>query len=123
MTPRRDTERSRRQRGAMLVELLVAVTLFGFTAAAVAQTLVAAQRLRATSERWMRATQLADERLERLRAGDRSDDPGPIGAFTRTIRSGAADGARGLERIDVDVEWVDRGPQHFALSVLQRGGP
>lgn len=108
------------ERGTSMVELLVAVALFGLTAAAVAQTLVAAQRLRATSERWLRATQLADERLERIRAGDRGDDPGPIGEFTRTLRIGGADGAPGLERVDVTIEWTDRGPQRFALSTLQR---
>jgi prepilin-type N-terminal cleavage/methylation domain-containing protein len=110
-------------RGATLIEVLVAVGLFGLAAAAVAQTLVSTQRLRATSERWMRATQLADERLERWRAGDRGDDPGPIGAFTRTVRSAVADAAPGLERIDVVVEWDDRGPQRFALSILQRSRP
>jgi prepilin-type N-terminal cleavage/methylation domain-containing protein len=110
----------RSTRGATLIEVLVAVALFGLAAAAMAQTLVSAQRLRATSERWMRATQLADERLERWRAGDRGDDPGPIGAFTRTVRSGVADSAPGLERVDVVVEWDDRGPQRFALSILQR---
>ena len=45
-------------------------------AAALAQTLVVAQQARASSARWLRATQLAEERLERLRAGDRSDDGG-----------------------------------------------
>ena len=111
------------ERGTTLMELLVAVVLFGLTAAALAQTLVSAQRLRASSEHWLRATELADERLERLRAGDRSEDAASIGVFTRTWRAGVADGTAEMERIDLTVEWEDRGPQRFALSVLRRRAP
>lgn len=106
--------------GAMLIELLVAVLLFSIGAAALAQTLIVSQQVRASSTRWLRATQLADERLERLRAGDRSEDWAPIGEFTRSWRAVAVDGAADLERIDVTVTWEDRGRQTVALSTLQR---
>ena len=106
--------------GFTLIELLVAVAIFATLAAALAQTLIFAQQARVGSARWSRATQLAEERLERLRAGDRIEDAGTIGEFTRRWRAGAADGEPGLERFDVDVEWEDHGPQRFTLSALAR---
>jgi prepilin-type N-terminal cleavage/methylation domain-containing protein len=109
-------------RGFTVIELLVATTIFAALAAALAQTLIHAQQARASSARWLRATQLAEERLERLRAGDRSDDGGPIGEFTRTWRSEPAESA-GLERLEVLVTWDDRGARHFALSALARSAP
>jgi prepilin-type N-terminal cleavage/methylation domain-containing protein len=111
------------RRGFTVIELLVAVAIFAALAAGLAQTLVHAQQIRATSARWMRATQLAEERLERLRAGDRSEDAAPIGEFTRTWRAEPAAGPPGLERIDVEVVWEDRGPQRFVLSALARSAP
>jgi prepilin-type N-terminal cleavage/methylation domain-containing protein len=106
-------------RGFTLIELLVAVAIFGTLAAALAQTLLHTQRARAGSALWLRATQLAEERLERLRAGDRSADA-PIGPFTRTWHVEPAAGAAGLERRDVEVAWEDHGPQRFVLSALAR---
>jgi prepilin-type N-terminal cleavage/methylation domain-containing protein len=106
--------------GFTLIELLVAVAIFTTLAAALAQILVSAQQARAGSARWSRATQLAEERLERLRAGERIDDAGSIGEFTRRWRAAAADGQPGLERFDVEVEWDDHGPQRFTLSALGR---
>ena len=107
-------------RGFTLVEVLVALLLFAVVAAALAQTLVGAQQARASSARWQRATGLAEERLERLRAGDRSEDGGPIGAFTRAWRAGAVSGVPDLERVDVTVDWDDRGPQRLTLTALLR---
>ena len=106
--------------GFTLIELLVAVAIFTTLAAALAQTLVHAQQARVSSARWSRATQLAEERLERLRAGDRIDDAGPIGEFTRRWRAEPAAGQPGLERFDIEVEWEDRGAQRFVLSALAR---
>ena len=111
------------RRGFTLVELLVAVAIFTVLAAGLAQTLVHAQQIRASSARWMRATQLAEERLERLRAGDRGEDAAPIGEFTRTWRAQPATDAPGLERLDVEVAWEDRGLQRFVLSALARPRP
>lgn len=107
-------------RGFTVVELLVAVAIFTALAAGLAQTLVHAQQARASSGRWMRATQLAEDRLERLRAGDRSEDAAPLGEFTRTWRSEPTDAALGLERFDVEVTWEDHGTQRFVLSALAR---
>lgn len=107
-------------RGFTLIELLVAVAIFTIVAASLAQTLVHSQQARASSARWMRATQLAEERLERLRADDRSEDAAPIDEFTRRWRVDAAAGQPGLERFDVEVLWEDRGPQRFVLSALAR---
>ncbi len=110
-------------RGFTVVELLVAIAIFAALAAGLAQTLVHAQQSRARSARWMRATQLAAERLERLRAGDRTEVAGPIGEFTRRWRAVPDAGAPALERLDVEVIWEDRGPQRFALSALARTVP
>lgn len=107
-------------RGFTLIELLVAVAIFTALAAALAQTLMQAQQTRASTARWMRATQLADDRLERLRAGDRSEDAAPLGEFTRSWRSAPADASPGLDRFDVEVTWEDRGTQRFVLSALAR---
>jgi prepilin-type N-terminal cleavage/methylation domain-containing protein len=109
--------------GFTLIELLVAVALFGLVAAALAQTVIAAQQARAGSARWLHATALAEERLERLRAGDRSDDPAPLGEFIRTWRAAPAPDLPGLERLDVEVTWHDHGAQRFTLSALRRTGP
>ena len=114
------TSTKRLRPGNTLVEVLVAVLIFSTVAAALAQTLIAAEQSRRTSARWMRATQLAEERLERLRAGDRGHDAGPIGVFTRSWRSQEVPGYPRLERVDVTVIWTDRKPQEFTLSALMR---
>ncbi len=110
----------RSSRGITIIELLVAALIFSTVAAALAQTLVIAQRARYGSALWMEATQLAVERLERLRAGDRSRDTVPIGVFTRTWQSAGVAGYPNLERIDVTVAWENRGAQQFTLSALLR---
>ncbi|HSQ01083.1 MAG TPA: prepilin-type N-terminal cleavage/methylation domain-containing protein [Candidatus Dormibacteraeota bacterium] len=110
----------RDRRGFTLIEVMVAMCLFALGAAALAETLVVAQRVRASSARWGRAVALAEERLELLRAGDRGDDPAPIGEFTRAWRREAFDGGSGLDRIDVSVDWEDRGHQRFTLTALLR---
>ena len=110
-------------RGFTLIELLVALAIFASLTAALAQTLIHSQQVRASSALWLRATQLAEERLERLRAGDRSEDAAPIDRFTRTWHAEPAAGAPGLERRDVEVTWEDRGLQRFVLSALARNAP
>ena len=110
------------RRGFTLIEVMVALCLFALGAAALAQTLVMAQRVRASSARWGRATALAEERLERLRAGDRSEDAAPLGEFTRTWRAEDVAGEPGLERIDVGIDWEDRGHQRLTLTALVRRG-
>jgi prepilin-type N-terminal cleavage/methylation domain-containing protein len=106
--------------GFTVVELLVALAIFTVLAAALAQTLIHAQQVRASSARWWRAGQLAEERLERLRAGDRAVDTGPIGEFTRAWQIQPFADQPGLERVDVVVSWTETGPQCCALSALVR---
>jgi prepilin-type N-terminal cleavage/methylation domain-containing protein len=107
--------------GFSVIELLVAVAIFTVLAAALAHTLIHAQQVRASSARWWRAGQLAEERLERLRAGDRAVDTGPIGEFTRTWQIQSSGDQPGLDRVDVAVTWTDNtGPQRCALSALVR---
>lgn len=107
--------------GFSVVELLVAVAIFTVLAAALAQTLIHAQQVRASSARWFRAGQLAEERLERLRAGDRAVDAGPIGEFTRVWQIQPSADQPGLDRVDVVVSWTDdTGPQRCGLSALVR---
>ncbi len=108
------------QNGVTVIEVLVAIVLFALVAAASAQVLVVAQHARRSSANWMQATQLAAERLERLRAGDRSTDPGPIGIFTRSWRSVVFSERLRLQRLDVTVTWVDGGVRAFTLSALVR---
>ncbi|MDX2166982.1 MAG: prepilin-type N-terminal cleavage/methylation domain-containing protein [Deltaproteobacteria bacterium] len=105
-------------KGFTLIEVLVALVLFALGAAALAETLVVAQRQRVSSGRWLRAVELAEERLELVRAGERGTDGAPLGEFTRSWHAAAV--AAGLERVDVTVTWEDRGPQSFALSALRR---
>jgi Tfp pilus assembly protein PilV len=102
---------------------LVAIVIFALIAGGLVQTLANAQQTRASSARWLRATQLAEERLERLRAGDRSEDAAPLGEFTRRWQTAPATEAPGLERLDIEVTWEDRGPQRFVLSALARAAP
>src|SRR3990172_12828412 len=100
------------QRGVTLVEVLVATAIFAFVATALAGTLLPAQGARRASANWLQATQLAAERLEHLRAGDRSTDPGPIGIFTRSWRSAVVSERLRLERFDITVAGTEGAPRH-----------
>ena len=104
-----------------MVELMVAVFIFSLVAAGLAQALIAAQRARHSSGLWMSATELAMERLERLRAGEHGADGDPIGVFSRSWQARSVPGYPGLERVDVTVVWEDGGRREFTLSALQRG--
>lgn len=110
------------ERGSALIEILVALVVFALVAAATAETLAVAHHARRSSELAMRATTLAGERLERLRAGDRSSDPAPLGPFTRSWRTAPAGSTPGLTRFDVTVAWEDGGPHELTLSALVRDG-
>lgn len=107
-------------RGFALMETLVAMLIFSTVAIGLAQTLVAAQEARRTSEYWMRATQLAEEAMERVRAGERNAGPEAIEIFTRSWRAQAFSGVPGLTQVEVTVSWTDRRPQQFVLSSLMR---
>jgi prepilin-type N-terminal cleavage/methylation domain-containing protein len=106
--------------GFTVIELLVALVIFALVATAAAQTLSTAHRARGDAANLMRATQLAAERLERIRAGDRGDDEEPLGIFERSWQSRIADPALGLERVDVRVAWHAARRQELTLSMLMR---
>jgi type II secretory pathway pseudopilin PulG len=103
-----------------LVEVIVATALLAMVALGLTSTLVDAQRGRAESEQSMRATQLAAEALERLRAGARSvADPPPPG-FERTTRVVPWTGHPGLDLLEVTVSWNDGTKHSFQLLTLAR---
>ena len=110
----------RAARGYSLIEVLVAVLLFSLVATALAQTLVITGRARYASANWMRATQLAGERIEAVRAGIVADERPAVGIFRRETTVAPFAGHPGLTRIDVTVSWTDSEPKQFTLSTLVR---
>jgi prepilin-type N-terminal cleavage/methylation domain-containing protein len=111
------------QTGESLIEVLIALLIFSIVATGLAQTLMVALRARRTSGYWMEATQLAVERVEQARSGDRGQDSETLGMFQRGLRLQPGLASLRLERIDVTVEWQDDGPKAFTLSLLQRPFP
>ncbi len=120
MRPAARPPRRRAAAGFTLIEVVVACCLFAIGAAALAQTLMVAQRVRASSARWLHALALAEDQLERLRAGDRSAGDVPIGIYTRGWSTAAFAPDPALEQLEVYVLWEDRGPQRLTLTTLQR---
>ncbi len=112
-----------RNAGFSLIELVVALLIFATVALGLAQTLVAAQRARWTSECWMRATQLAEERLERIRAGDTGDPTAVVDGFNVSSQRQVAPGYTGLHVVMVKVAWTDRVERAFVLQSLVRPRP
>lgn len=111
---------ARRKRGFALMETMVAMLIFSIVATGLAQTIVSAQEARRTSAYWMRATQLAEEAMERVRAGEQNAGPEEIDRFTRSWRAQAFPGVPGLTQVEVTVSWTDRRPRQFVLSSLMR---
>lgn len=109
--------------GFALIELMVALVIFAIVATGLAQTLAAAQRARWTSERWMQATQLAEERLERVRAGDLVEATIEVDGFRVSSRGEPAPGYDGLRLVTIAVVWPDRGEQTFVLRSLLGARP
>jgi prepilin-type N-terminal cleavage/methylation domain-containing protein len=107
-------------RGYSLIEFLIALALFGFVAAAIGQMIVVTQRARQVSENWMRATQLAADRIEAVRAGVAVDGHPYEGIFQRETTLAGVAGHPGLKRLDVTVSWTDTEPHRFTLSTLVR---
>ena len=107
------------ERGFTLVEMLVAMLLLSTIALAVTTTLVSAQQARARSERWMQASQLATEGLERLRAGGAAVPPAPAG-YQRTASVALWNGHAGLYRLEVTVSWDDGSTHRVQFVTLAR---
>jgi hypothetical protein len=98
---------------------MVATVLLSTIALGLTTTLVQAQRVRAASERWMLAIQLAAEGIEHLRAGQLLG-PVPAPGFERSGGAAPWDGHLGLQRLEVTVSWDDGQPHRFQLITLAR---
>lgn len=107
-----------RARAFTLVEVMVAVFLLSVTALGVAATMVSAQHGRGVSERSLRATQLAIEGIEQLRAGQALDNRGLPSGFDRSGTVTAWENHPGLARLEVSVSWSDDRPRTFELVTL-----
>jgi prepilin-type N-terminal cleavage/methylation domain-containing protein len=108
----------RTEGGFTLIELLVAICVGSIVALALTQEVLVAHRARRTGAKWMRATQLAAERLERLRAGDRGADDVVSAGFTVSWHASTALGYPDLERVAVTVLWADQGEQRLSVEAL-----
>jgi prepilin-type N-terminal cleavage/methylation domain-containing protein len=107
-------------RGYSLIEFLVATLIFSLVATAVAQTIVLTQRFRGVSANWLRATQLAVQRIEAFRAGVLIDEESESGIFRRETALSDVAGHPGLKRVDVTISWRDTEPKRFTLTTLVR---
>jgi prepilin-type N-terminal cleavage/methylation domain-containing protein len=110
--------RAGRQRGFTLIEVLMAVVLLSTMALALSRTLIASQRARAASERWMQATRLAAEGIEQLRAGQPVGPSRVPGDFDRRGEVTAWNDDDRLVRLAVTVSWNDGEPHDFQLTTL-----
>jgi prepilin-type N-terminal cleavage/methylation domain-containing protein len=108
------------QAGFSLVEVMVATLLLSAIALAVTQTLVNALQVRARSERWMQATQLAAEGIEQLRAGHSLRSLPAGSGFERSGITATWGGCAGVQRLDVTISWNDGEPRTFQLTTLAR---
>ena len=118
MTNRRLADR----RGVTLIELLVATCIGCVVGLALSQQVIMAHGARRSGAKWMRATQLAAERLERVRAGDRSKDDDPHHGFAVSWQSHAVPGYPDLAQVAVTVVWEDHGEERFTLEALMPEG-
>ena len=106
--------------GFSLIEFLVALGILSLISLGLTQTLIAAQVARRTSAAWMRATQLAEERIEQVRAGGSVDVSRTVDEFSVATDSTAVSGYSGLRVVGVTVAWTDHGPRTFVLRSLVR---
>jgi prepilin-type N-terminal cleavage/methylation domain-containing protein len=102
--------------GFTLIEVLAAVGLLSIIALALAKTLVTSMRSAMASGRWIRATQLAAEGMERLRAGDAPTTVAAFGEFERQAAVTTWSGNPRLFRLEVSVTWND-GESHVVRLV------
>lgn len=104
----------------MLIEVLVAVALLSTLALALTETLIASQHARATSERWIQATQLAAEGIEQLRGGHALEPIRIGGDFDRRGEVTVWNGHDRLVQVAVTVSWNDGTPHECQLTTLVR---
>lgn len=108
--------------GFSLIEFLVALAVFSLVSLGLVQTLMTAHAARRTSAQWMRATQLAEQCIERVRAGD-SVSARMVDGFSVYSVTAAISGYTGLRDVGVTVAWTDPRPQVYLLRVLVRERP
>lgn len=109
---------STHQSGFSLIEALVALLIFSIAAAALADTLVAAQATRRTSALRMEASQLAVDETERARAGTPTIGTITVGPFACATAIDALPDYPDLQRVRVKVDWVDRAARQLELVTL-----
>jgi prepilin-type N-terminal cleavage/methylation domain-containing protein len=107
--------------GYSLVEILVALAIFSLSAPGIAVGVSLAVRASQLSANFTRATILAQDKLEELRAqfGLRSsgaDSPGP--GFSREWFIAADSPETGVTRIDVAVSWADYQSHSITLATV-----
>lgn len=108
----------RSQCGFTLIELLVATCLGCLLGLAFTQEAIMAHGARRSAAKWMHATQLATERLERLRAGDWEEEDNPHDGFAVSWQAEKISGYSDLVRVTVTVSWQDGHAESFRLEAL-----
>lgn len=117
-------------RGFTLVEMMIALLVFGIGIVALAQSLPNGVRVRDHARRLSVATSLAQEQIERLRAlpdehadlgaGDHTDPENPInGAYRRQWSVQADSPIPGMRRLTVTVSFTTASPDSQAILTTQ----
>jgi Tfp pilus assembly protein PilV len=106
--------------GFGLVEVIVATLVLGMIALGVTHTLLVSQATRRAASVWLRAGQLAQQRMERIRAGATPDQIITDSGFIVASSSASVGAVEGLVRIEVTVTWDSPSPGRFVLSALMR---
>jgi len=124
------SRRSRNDRGFTLVEMMIALVLFGVGLMALAQALPSGLSVRDRARRMTVATNLAQEEMERLRGlpfahadlagGTHTDPQSPIdGAYRRMWTVQDATPAPNMKRVTVEVSFPTAGPDSMSTMTTQ----
>jgi Tfp pilus assembly protein PilV len=114
------------QRGISLLETVVALGLFAFTAATMGNYLVSQLRMSSYNYLYTQAYTLAEQQLESTRALHFNDmvpasSTSTVGGTQYTVATAVLNDtpANGLKQITVNVSWKDqRGPQNVAVQTI-----
>ena len=125
-------KRKRRIAGFTLIEILVAMAVFAIASLGLAMGVTSVIQSNQRSYLASIATNLAQDKLEELKATPASvgpcivsncDDPKPQTngvEFTRTWEVFPSDPTPGVKRIDVTVEWTDHMPHNVTISSVMQ---